>query len=182
MKQAALPSFSELSKALTGTSLNWHASQVHGLVSGIICGNQAPKTWEELSIGGEDEKVQSLLQSLYAVSSKELKDFLFEFQLLLPEDEASLSERADALTLWCQGFLTGLKMAGVDLQAKNLGEASEAIQDLVEIANLNSDDIADNEEDEKAYTELLEYVRVAVILIYQTIHQIDENESSPQLH
>ena len=31
-----------------------------------------------------------------------------DFEPLLPDDESPLSERADALSLWCQGFLYGL--------------------------------------------------------------------------
>ncbi len=41
---------------------------------------------------------------------------------------------------------------------------------MIEIAKMNYEQVVDSEEDENAYVELVEYVRVAVILIYQEQH------------
>lgn len=180
MKHDSLPSYAELSRALSHTNLKLHASQVHGLVCGLLSGN--PKTtsaWEELVTGGkETPKAHELLQSLYDQSAKQLGEMLFEFQLLLPSDEDELPHRAEALTLWCQGFLTGLKMAEVQIVGRKPSELTEAIDDMIEIAKMNYEQVVASEEDEAAYTELVEYVRMAVILIYEEL-RANDNTAPP---
>ncbi len=180
MKQSSLPTFRELNQALSKTTLKLHPSQVHGLVSGVICGNpKSTAAWEELVTGGEDPApTHEVLQELYDSSAKQLEDFLFEFQLLLPADSEDLPTRAEALTLWCQGMLTGLKLAQVQIVDREASEMTEAINDLIEIAKMNYEDVVANEEDEAAYAELVEYVRVAIILIYQDMREAETSKKS----
>lgn len=188
MKQESLPTYIELHQALNKTTLKLHPSQVHGLIAGILCGNPSNKTaWQELVTDGEETpKTHLLLQTLYEISERNLADFLFEFQLLLPPDSDPLPSRAEALTLWCQGFLTGLKLAHVQIIDRELSEITEAINDLIEIAKMNYEDVVASEEDEVAYVELVEYVRMAVILIYQDLREGEAtkqaNNKSNQLH
>lgn len=187
MTQISLPGYTELSQMLNQTELKLHASQVHGLVSGILTANTEAVAWKELVTGDKSkEDTREQLQMLYDSSARQLRDFLFEFQLLMPSEEESLPERAEALSLWCQGFLTGLEHAGVSLTDRNAGEVSEAIADLIEIAKMDYDEVVATEEDEAAYMELVEYVRMAVILIYQELHeQTTDKEpvhSSSHLH
>lgn len=174
MKETALPSFRELEQALDKTALRLHPSQVHGLVCGILCGHPNSRTtaWEELITGGtESGKTHQLLQTLYNNSAQQLANFLFEFELILPSDKDELTVRAEALTLWCQGMLTGLKLAQVPIVDREPGDVTEAIDDLIEIAKMNYEEVVSSEEDETAYVELVEYVRMAVTLIYQERHE-----------
>jgi uncharacterized protein YgfB (UPF0149 family) len=174
MKEKTLPSFRELETALNKTALKLHPSQVHGLVCGILCGHTSNRTaaWEELITGGKESgKTHELLQALYDVSAKQLEEFLFEFQLVLPGGSDELPQRAEALTLWCQGILTGLKLAQIPIIDRDPSEITEAIDDLIEIAKMNYEEVIASEEDETAYVELVEYVRMAVILIYQDMHE-----------
>lgn len=188
MKQKVLPTYAVLSRALDKTALKLHPSQVHGLICGLLCGNPNNTTaWEELVTGGkETEIVHEVLQSLYDDSAKQLKDFLFELELILPADTEALPQRAEALTLWCQGVLTGLKLAGVPIVERNPNEMTEAINDLIEIAKMNYEQVIATEEDEEAYNELVEYVRMAVILIYQDLREAEapkrKGQSSNHLH
>lgn len=186
MKEKSLPPYGELDEALSDTTLKLHPSQVHGLVCGILCGNNnANAAWETLIAGDKvTTKTHTLLQSLFDASSNQLKEFLFEFQLVLPSDSEDLPVRAEALTLWAQGFLTGLKLAQVQIMDREASEMTEAIHDLVEIAKMNYEQVVSNEEDEDAYVELIEYVRVAVILIYQDMHEQSplSTNSSNHLH
>nr|AIA12432.1 Uncharacterized protein family (UPF0149) [uncultured bacterium] len=184
MKQTSLPTYIELSQALNDTTLKLHASQAHGLVCGIIVGNTEhdidTSAWQDLVTGGEKSgKTHSLLQSLYDESAKQINDYLFQFQLLLPEDE-ELSTRTEALSLWCQGFLVGLKVSNVQIADREPGDATEAINDLIEIARIDHEEIVDNEEDEAAYIEFVEYVRMAVILIYQELREPTTNDNAKQ--
>jgi uncharacterized protein YgfB (UPF0149 family) len=187
MKQISLPTYPELSQALADTTLKLHASQAHGLVCGIIVGNTEHKVdasaWQELVTGAEASgKVPALLQSLYMESEKQLADFLFEFDLLLPSEDDELSVRTEALSLWCQGFLVGLKLSNVPIADREPGDATEAINDLIEIASINYEEVVDNEEDEAAYIEFVEYVRVAVILIYQDVREQPANLVNEDSH
>lgn len=179
MNQKNMPNYEELTLALSKTSQELSASEVHGIVSGVISGNSKSKSrWEELITGSDDPaETQAILQELYAASAKQLDDYLFDFQLLLPPDSEDLPLRAKALTLWCQGYLTGLKLAEVQLGGRSESEVTEAINDMIEIAKMNYEDVVASEEDEVAYMELVEYVRMAAILIYQNLHE--QNEKAP---
>lgn len=188
MKELALPNYRVLDQALNKTSLKLHPSQVHGLVCGILTGDTTGTTaWEELVTGGEETpKAHEVLQELYDTSAKQLAEFLFEFQLVLPSDSEQLPVRAEALTLWCQGFLTGLKLVQIPIVDREASEMTEAINDIIEIAKMNYEDVVASEEDEAAYVELVEYVRMAVILIYQDIREANAPKqpswSSNHLH
>jgi uncharacterized protein YgfB (UPF0149 family) len=171
MKQIALPTYTELDVALSKTKLKLHPSQVHGIICGILCGTADKNAeWEALITGDEVAPVvHKALVALYEATQKQLHDFLFEIEMLLPADAVDLSHRAEALTLWCQGMLTGLKIAQVPLMDREPGELTEAINDFIEIAKMNYEEVVSSEEDEVAYTELVEYVRMAAILIYQEL-------------
>lgn len=186
MKELALPSYQELGQVLSKTSLKLHPSQAHGLVCGILSGNTvAAPAWEELVTGGEKTaKTQRVLQMLYEASAKQLSEFSFEFQLILPAEAEALSLKAEALTLWCQGFLTGLKIAQVPLIGREPGEVTETINDMIEIAKMSYEDTVASEENEMAYIELMEYIRMAVVLIYQDLHEekMAKRSSPPSDH
>lgn len=181
MKQQSLPTFRELEQSLNKTALKLHPSQVHGLICGILCGNPTSSTaWEELVTGGkESPKTHALLQALYDGTAKQLVEFLFELALILPADSETLPYRAEALTVWCQGFLTGLKLAQVQIIGRDPSEMTEAINDIIEIAKMNYEEVVASEEDEAAYVELVEYVRMAVILIYQDIRETSTTKKDP---
>ncbi len=183
MKKHDLPTYRELDQALCKTTLKLNPAQVHGLICGILCGNSNPSTaWEELVMGGkESAKTHKLLQDLYEGSAKQLDEFLFEFQLILPADSEELPMRAEALTLWCQGFLTGLKLTNIPISGRKPGEMTEAINDLIEIAKMNYEEVVASEEDEEAYVELVEYVRMAVILIHQDIREEEAKQQTANL-
>ncbi|OGT61800.1 MAG: hypothetical protein A3F14_07075 [Gammaproteobacteria bacterium RIFCSPHIGHO2_12_FULL_43_28] len=187
MKPSSTPTFIELSQLLDNTALKLHPSQVHGLICGVYCGNsKSTAAWETLIKGDEASGAHEVLQSLYEKSVKQLEDFLFEFQLILPADSSELPSRAEALTLWCQGFLTGLKLGNVQIVGREPGEMTEAINDLIEIAKMNYEEVVETEEDEAAYVELVEYVRMAAIFIFQALREeqtpTEASKTSDRLH
>lgn len=202
MKLVALPDYDELFDALLKTKLKLHPAEAHGLCCGMLCGGEGTENtepaWEKIITGSgkrddEDQKTKSpkqkttkqihqLLTELYEITKKELDEFLFEFELLLPNDSQNLSERAEALTLWCQGFLTGLKVMNIPIPEHHHDDVSEAINDIVEIAKMNYEDVVESEEDEAAYVELVEFVRMAVVLIYQDGKSDELEEATTQLN
>lgn len=173
LKPTSLPKYVELSHALNKTTLKLHPSQAHGLICGILCDQYHQKTaWEDLITGGKTAgKTQELLQNLYESSANLLDSYLIDFQLILPADSNELRERAQALTLWCQGFLTGLKLVDIPIVDRKASDMTEAIDDIIEIAKMDYEEVVSSEEDEVAYTELVEFIRAAVILIYQDMRE-----------
>lgn len=183
MKPSSLPTFSNVQQALMKTSLKMHASEAHGLICGLLCGvPEKNADWLSLIAGNTiPTKAADNLQQLYAVSAKQFAEFTFELRLLLPKDSVALTERAESLTVWCQGFLTGLKLSAVAVLEVDSAEVAEVMKDLTEIAQMDYEDVASGEEDEAAYAELVEYVRMAAILIYQSSHDREQPQPNIQL-
>ena len=151
------------------------AAEMHGLQSGLICGEKIAGTfnWEavliqELNCLRPSSELLKHLNYLYARTVYQLHGIDFQFDLLLPTDKDSLIKRAKALADWCRGFICGLGLAGIQNNSISSKMAKEAIKDLSQIAHVDVGDEELLEEQEKAFFELVEYVRVAV----QTI-QID---------
>jgi len=185
MTQATLPDFTELNLTLANNGVKQHPSELHGIICGIICSNQSVNNWETLVTDLSDIKsnddLDTTLQNLYQISDHFLNEFLFDFQLILPDDSETLPTRAEALTLWCQGFLMGLQFANITVSGSNK-DVNESLKDLVEIAKMNYEAVVANEEDEEAYTELAEYVRMAVLDVYQDLHHKPSVASDPNLN
>ena len=52
---------------------------------------------------------------------------------------------------------------------------------MVEIAKMNYEEVVESEEDETAYVELVEYVRMAAILIYEELRRRGNYKASGSL-
>lgn len=168
----ALPSYSELVNTLTQAKINFTPSEAHGLLCGYLCApSGANKTpWKKTLLGkNKNNACYELLQQIYEVSYHQMSDFSFEFSLILPDDEEDINIRTEALGLWCQGFLTGLEQSKIPIQRPEDNEFTETLNNLIEIAQVSYGDIADNEEDETAYFELVEYVRLGALMIFQEL-------------
>lgn len=174
MTTKIMPTFQQVENILTTAAVKLHPSEVHGLICGTICSSpKVPSNWDEVLGENLPEKVIEVMKALFEFTAQQLRDFSFDFTLLLPDDHSHLPVRAEALTLWCQGFLTGLHEVYEELKTHEATEVVEALNDLIEIAKMNFEDVVPSEEDESAYVELVEYVRMAVILIYQTMNEAE---------
>ncbi|MGI2066190.1 UPF0149 family protein [Shewanella sp. MF08487] len=158
--------------ALDAAEIGQHPVEVHGALVGLICGGveQTGDTWIkplfDLMNDGQPLPAQlhQLVCDLFQDSVTRLAEFEFGFMPLLPEEEEPLSQRVEALSLWAQSFLTGMAIIQPKLNQAS-AEVREVIKDLAEIAQVEFD-VADDEESEAAYTELLEFVRIAAIMCY----------------
>ena len=147
------------------------AAEAHGLLVGLLCADAGigPVVWLEALFGDEipapEEYGSEVLARLFDHTRRQLGEFDFAFDPLLPGDENPLSERALALAEWCQGFLAGLGYAaeGSDWP----GECNEVLRDFVEISRLDPEGSGDT--DETAYAELFEYVRVGALFIHSEL-------------
>lgn len=166
--------FREVHDALEQTDADTGAAEAHGLLCGMLCARATttPGTWlaEALGQHAGTGPAPTALSGLYRQTVAEFADSGLTFQPLLPGDEEPIAGRARSLGQWCQGFLAGLGLeAGRKLDGMQ-GEVSEFIHDVAEIVTIQSDLPDAGEEDEAAYTEILEYIRMGVLLTYETLH------------
>jgi yecA family protein len=168
--------YSELESALAAVGATSGASQAHGLLCGMLCVqadlDQAPwmaQVLENTAPRGEEaQAVLALLTRLFEDGKAALESPEATFEPLLPEEDAPVSERASALAGWCEGFLLGLSLAGLPAQKDLGGDVNELLRDFTEITQVEPD--PDSEEaNESAYTELVEYVRVATLVILESL-------------
>ncbi|MGB0237392.1 MAG: UPF0149 family protein [Cycloclasticus sp.] len=164
-------------------------SEAHGLASGMLCVQYDADfnrwvsaifdTEEQLNALTNDDK-QSLI-NLFQGTLELLQADEFIFDLLLPDDDVRISDRAVAMGEWCQGFLYGVAYMGVG-DDKNWSEDSRGVlRDLMEISRLDADNTDDS--DEQAFMELQEYVRMGVNVLMQELQQDDESDDdSPTIH
>ena len=182
----SLPDYDEINDALQGQSAQFDAAEFHGQLCGLLCTHDRLQMddWLRLSLPEHDAMTLSavtheLFQELLEYSQVSLSGEEFGFQLLLPDDTAGLGARVEALGSWCQGFLLGISHAGVsDIQSLP-GELPEIVKDFLNISQAESFELDDEEEDEAAYMELVEYVRIGVQLFYEELRGQQEAEAIP---
>jgi uncharacterized protein YgfB (UPF0149 family) len=149
------------------------ASEFHGALCGACCGMPAarPQEWFDRALSAVEMEAHPSRDARARIAElgTELRDALesgeLDYVLLLPEDAAPLAERAGALAGWCEGFLYGLALADSDAMRALTGDAREALLDISTIARTAGASNA-SETDEEAYAELVEFVRVAVQLVF----------------
>lgn len=165
------------------------AAEAHGLLCGLLCADPAlpARDWlavlltELGDIAAVDAEGRQLLDALYAATRAGFADEELAFEPLLPDDEAPLAARADALAQWCQGYVYGLARAGERLSGLGV-EAREMLDDLREFARAGLDADETDEADEAAWVELVEYLRVGVLLLYATLAAPAPASAARRLH
>lgn len=125
------------------------------------------------------DNVRQALVGLQEMVKGELASGDMTLVLLLPSDEAPLGERAAALGQWCQGFLAGFGFTAGDRALS--GEATEVLQDIAAIAQVQST-LEDTEDGEADYMEVMEYLRVAPLLLFAECAKPVEAPAKPSLH
>lgn len=190
MSTNSLPDF-DRSLALARGNLDAAAlAECHGVACGLLVRQHEANADEFFSLLAMLEIVrdatpglQSTLEELFATSRVQLGDDEFQLALWLPADEESLEDRTEALAQWCNGFLASIG-AGDDQQRLETlsGEAAEALADLQEIAlaEIGADgepDESDPEEEEGAFAEIVEYIRVAVLILREDLRGPEAGDS-----
>jgi uncharacterized protein YgfB (UPF0149 family) len=121
-----------------------------------------------------DESFAMLAELAQQTSEKILSDELI-FTLLLPNEEATITERSNSISGWCAGFVSGLDVGGANKKLDLSSEGDEFVKDVVSISRMET--IVDEGEDaEVAYFEVVEYIRVGVIFIHQQLHQTQKKK------
>lgn len=156
----------------TGCVSEADACELHGLVCGLLAGAPGQSTTQlirHLQKLGEWDWTDAIREQLghgILEAAGQLDSESFAFNPLLPPDEAALVTRATCLAWWAGGFIAGYGASG---STPAPGECAEALQDLAQIARAEvGRDEGDSNDQESAYTQLVEYVRMAAMLVRQT--------------
>lgn len=171
------------------------AAELHGCVCGLLCsgGGDSGERWLEECVAGcdargEDErKVRAVLRSVGLQAWRMLASGDMSFEPLLPDDEQPLAERVHALAQWCQGFLAGLGLGGLDpavLDAAGPESITEIFADFAEIsrAALDAGQADDPDAPHFAFEEVKEYVRVSVQILFEELATVRGEQDRRILH
>jgi uncharacterized protein YgfB (UPF0149 family) len=150
------------------------AAEAHGSLCGALCSMSPYKMqdWvnEILPDGAAlSDESAAMLERVFTATATSFGEQGMEFEPLLPDDEQPLNGRANALALWCSGFLYGLGTGHIsDLEALN-GDVGEIVRDFTEISRATGDDADADESNEQAYAELVEFIRVAAQVVFEEL-------------
>ena len=167
--------FREIVSVLEDAGSQVVAAEGHGCLCGALCTSPdySLERWlEELVAvdeGGAALVPEDALRLLFLDTQRALRGEEMEFEPLLPDDDEPLERRATALSQWCQGFLYGFG-TGKPTRAEDLtGQVNEVLRDLSHIAAASVDVGAAGEDEEEAYAEVIEYLRVGVQLVHDEL-------------
>ncbi|AMO41337.1 hypothetical protein BE1S18E01_25230 [Acinetobacter sp. BEC1-S18-ESBL-01] len=155
-------------------------SELHGLLTGIVCVTEAPKReeWSQilttLNVPELSEDALVLLTDeaedvVHALSEDEL-----DYLPMLPDDEHLLQERVQALSDWCAGVVLGFGLASGHVRS----DERELIEHLQDVAAVEFEDSDNDEEGESSYEELYEFVRLIPVSLSIGRKKITVAESS----
>jgi hypothetical protein len=166
--------FKDFEDALATAGSLADAAEAHGSLCGALCSMSPYKMqdWvnEILPDGAAvSDESAAMIEKVFAATATSFGEQGMEFEPLLPDDESPLNGRANALALWCTGFLYGLGTGHIsDLEALN-GDVGEIVRDFTEISRATGDDAEADESNEQAYAELVEFIRVAAQVVFEEL-------------
>ncbi len=174
-------------------------SESHGLITGLIAGQpdlDADRLWvhwASLNLDAQHEiddpadpqaTHREHLEAALEDTQTHLQSAEMTFAVLVPAMDQPLAQRTEGLAHWCGGFLAGFGASGAVVHDE---QATEVLGLLSEIARASSEadesDEANNEAmeaEEEAFVELVEFVKVAVLLLHEErrLNQASANKES----
>lgn len=181
----------QFDRALQRVASEMSAAEAHGVLTGLLAtGAQAAMPiWQaelapdlEAKISSGDilaKESQQLLQAVYTKTQEALDERDMGFNPMLPGDDESLIVRLESLGKWCEGFLLGMTLAGVQDHSQLPGEIPDWLRDITDIVQVGQYDLDETEEDEKSYFELVEYVRMGVMLCHMELTSEKTDPAAP---
>ena len=182
----------DLDQKLRKSGWNSGASEAHGLLTGLACrgvtGTQVINKLYLLRVAEDEDS--TMLQGLFEFISRDLESTEPTFDPLFPDQETSIARRSDETANWCSGFIQGFCHDGSAAMNQGSTEVQELLQDVMNIGGMQAgtmqpDDSTDNGEEERALTEIEEYLRVGIQLIYdETVGftRTAEQSAADELH
>ncbi len=177
------PDYDALDGALSRCGADWTVAQCHGLLTGRLAaaGRRSAEHWRQQVLENAQAgsapyvECERMLAAVCEETHRQLAERQSAFEPLLPGDDAGADVRTAALAHWCEGFLHGL-VSVKDNPALRKRLATEPlddiIRDMLQISRAGVDEDADDESNEVAYAELVEYLRIAAQLAYEELTDI----------
>lgn len=168
------PNFGNVAEALKVMQALSSASEAHGLLCALFSFGAEVKftAWSDSLMNKPIEdgdlvtsSALKTMKKLYDYTKSQLNEKGLSFDLFIPADNEPLSYRAEALTYWIRGFLSGVGLFGLDFESSKDQEIKEAISDLMKISYMDYEALDEDEGCEEDFFELVEYIKVAVLLI-----------------
>jgi yecA family protein len=178
-----MPDFDRVQTALEQLEANVDAAEAHGTLSALLIDNAGFATWlghtlDELPDKGNVLAAEQLgvLEQLFEQTRGQLDDEDLSLELLLPDDTDDFDLRLLGLSQWCQGFLYGFGVSGAAIEESLDDESRECLSDLLEISKLGHDEET-SDETEQQYVEIVEHVRVATLLLNESLNPLKTSSS-----
>ncbi len=187
-----LPDIGQVEDLLFQVDAAMGAVESHGALCGMLCaqGTTEAAQWLVHVLGEQGEDGQPALKNaaarlmqIYQFTVEQINDAEIEFDLYLPDDDDPLDERVEALSSWCQGFIYGLAAGGLKQDTDLPGDTQELLRDIIEISRIGQTSVEveeegeEMEEDEIAFMEVVEYVRMGTVLIYEELQPLQASQT-----
>ncbi len=187
MSEGSRLDFSSVQAIIAAEYMNIHSAELHGVLTGLVCAGYPFENDDYLVMINDlfnsgdaiPGPLRTTVKSLFGQVWQKIVDDSYSFNLLLPDDDDSLLERAHALSMWVQGFNLGFGLQQKQTVALS-DDVKEVLKDFAEIANL-SDEIEEDETTEQAYFEISEYVRISALLCFTELGSPPETNSEQQI-
>ena len=162
-------------------------SSAHGLLCGFYCVKQdiQLEDWlNEILVSIDlnnllEKESHHVLAEIFNNTSEQLADPTLNFWPVIADDTSPLREQANTIIEWCQGFLFGLGLSSVETSDE---EVTEMIKDISAISQLDAD-LLDTEDNAQDLYEIIEFVRIGVLFIQETLQPSKQDFINPtQLH
>jgi uncharacterized protein YgfB (UPF0149 family) len=179
--------FEQLEDLFFAHKINASPSGFHGFLCGrLSCGAvdlkqlvDASTSWLGLS-SEQAEAAENDFEEFYQSSLNNLEDISFLFLPVLPDDELPLTERLVAVGEWCTNYISGLG-EGMGKEFDISMDGKEALEDISAIGQI-SVDFEIEDDGERDYAELVEFIRIAVQLIFSDLRPELDTEAEPTIH
>lgn len=156
--------------------------EAHGTLCGLLCGrtDMEPQEWLALTTSGSDAIEQGdllaaeaaeWLSELFFHTVSALSDNNLNFYPLLPDDETEAIQ-LEAIAQWAQGFLMGLSLAGIENFSDYPEEVGEFVEAMTSISTADDYDLAGDDTDAEAIIELVEFIRIGVLLVNEEMNPL----------
>ena len=159
---------------LSGNHVQRSPAELHGMLTGQLCSGVVAPDPEDLSGLMEQPThftpvINKLVERLLGETTEQLSHLDFQFHPLLPADDTLLQDRVNALGTWCDGFMVGFSAGYIGPESALSSEAREILGDFGQFAAISEDGAELSEQDEVDFMELVEYVRMATITLFQQL-------------
>ncbi len=172
--------WNEIQAALAMLECDLSPAGAHGQLTALACREKQPPADFGLATSAEDAASSAVIKATYEHVASQLASADLEFEPLLPDDEQVLWRRLEGLAEWAECFAFGLSLGGGFDPAKLSPEGKECLEHLLDISRLNpDDDEAQGAEADEAYTELVEFLRIAVMTLYVELRTLDASTRTP---